>query len=588
LDVFSFVIGSLVATAIDNNNRTTVPTGTPTGPDAGVKDPYLLQNSSIICNNSDDNVEPEFIYISPTVIKCISQKHIYWNVLFHPGPAPNGFGSIPYQIESEYKRCVGTNQIEQKASKETYFESTLEFKTDLADSKVEVITLRRFRCFSKWLNKTLAATWVSYVKPNGTVNLTEGRKEKNVQGITRQGKQMWTPANYPSEFEDCIDVIQLVSNVSRNKHACFDNTNNKSNSSPVQYLKCTSWSNCQQLVRHVFQGNRICQERSDPPDCDTNPRFCEDLRNSTDSGIIFCKEGNGRVRILPFLKTVDTEDEPQSLNLITDVARFERRTVRLTVCSNLTTFSCQHKFAFRCKALKFLAVKGFEWINEYKKPRNFSAACQLEREDTDEYYIEKCSYEIPPGYSNASIDVECKVYFQSGRIVSNFPEQTYTPIPRNANPHKQTSKEVLIGAAVGITVSLVFLVPILIYCSCKIRRQKKKLYFPADEADKFVKGSKMTNDLGPSEAQSAIVLPYDVSLEIQRENIKIEPTILGKGAFGANTERIRKQDVYLIFEFCQNGNVLEFIRKKREQFVDQLSYREDSETHVFDKIDNTV
>ncbi|CAG7734536.1 unnamed protein product [Allacma fusca] len=37
---------------------------------------------------------------------------------------------------------------------------------------------------------------------------------------------------------------------------------------------------------------------------------------------------------------------------------------------------------------------------------------------------------------------------------------------------------------------------------------------------------------------------------------------------GANTERIRKQDVFLIYEFCENGNVSEYIRAKREVFVD--------------------
>ncbi|CAG7785338.1 unnamed protein product [Allacma fusca] len=48
---------------------------------------------------------------------------------------------------------------------------------------------------------------------------------------------------------------------------------------------------------------------------------------------------------------------------------------------------------------------------------------------------------------------------------------------------------------------------------------------------------------------------------------------------GANTERIRKQDVFLIFEFCENGNVLEYILARREYFVDQFNLSESSK-HV--------
>ncbi|CAG7728418.1 unnamed protein product [Allacma fusca] len=66
--------------------------------------------------------------------------------------------------------------------------------------------------------------------------------------------------------------------------------------------------------------------------------------------------------------------------------------------------------------------------------------------------------------------------------------------------------------------------------------------------------------------------------QIPREKIKFETILL----VGANTERIRKQDVILIFEFCENGNVLEFIRARRETFVDQFNLCESSNVYNVD------
>ncbi|CAG7734537.1 unnamed protein product [Allacma fusca] len=112
-----------------------------------------------------------------------------------------------------------------------------------------------------------------------------------------------------------------------------------------------------------------------------------------------------------------------------------------------------------------------------------------------------------------------------------------------------------------------------------------------EDIDNFLKGTARTDTL--SKPQSAVVLPYEVRLEVPRNKIKFEPTLLallselkimsfvGKHAnivelVGANTERIRKQDVFLIYEFCENGNVLEYIRTRREDFVDQFSLCENA------------
>ncbi|CAG7820097.1 unnamed protein product [Allacma fusca] len=89
--------------------------------------------------------------------------------------------------------------------------------------------------------------------------------------------------------------------------------------------------------------------------------------------------------------------------------------------------------------------------------------------------------------------------------------------------------------------------------------------------------------------------------EIPTKKIKFEPKLLallselkimsfvGKHdniveLVGANTERIKKQVVYLIYEFCENGNVSEYIRARREVFVDKFP----GNTNESQNIDSTT
>ncbi|CAG7666613.1 unnamed protein product, partial [Allacma fusca] len=281
----------------------------------------------------------------------------------------------------------------------------------------------------------------------------------------------------------------------------------------------------------AFKFKKRCPTVWLPSFCDSTIITCEkpqDLQlTSTDSGIIYCQKSGGTF-YLPYFKNYFAGTS-KPLYIISDV-----------------------------ETPKFLALKGFEWSAIYSVSSSTYMAeefCNATRFESQDCYFENFMCSIITDESLSEINVTCAVHLQTGKMVQKTSSEKFnSSIVASDSPNSKYSSD-----------------------------------------------SPHSTESAPTNSEDwpPILIAIAGMAEVPREKIKFEQTLLelkimsfvGKHdniveLVGANTERIRKQAVFLIYEFCENGNVLEYICVKREGFVDQFSLRENA--NGVHNIDSTV
>ncbi|CAG7676356.1 unnamed protein product [Allacma fusca] len=199
-------------------------------------------------------------------------------------------------------------------------------------------------------------------------------------------------------------------------------------------------------------------------------------------------------------------------------------------------------------------------------------------------------------------EIVCSVENKAGKAKVNFRFKT--------DPVTQKSLDIpsLLTIIAGAGVVLILVIGVAWY---KIRATKKGAYISEDDIEEFYAGA--------SDGHDALLLPYNVRLEVPRESFFLDKVTLGSGTFGkvvkghigflavaikiskssseslmyvkcllkeikimsyvgnhpnivnlfgACTSKLEKNEVFVIMEFCERGDLHSILTKGRENFID--------------------
>ncbi|CAG7732862.1 unnamed protein product [Allacma fusca] len=567
-----------------------------------------------------------FSAVNCTSITCTSRHPIIWEIIFTPPlwTEVEDADGIPYKITTDRLPCSHTENENTCLTLQYYFQSNLTFNaTNLSNRTTSIaITCRGFT------NVSVLETW--YVNVSQSLNISSGKYITHSDSIRNKTKTMTLSSNLDNGNSKDIRIseklgseneIPLCPNLTveydkrRGIHTCFfsNETHLSVNVSVLTHLHCQDWSHCPWLISP--KSEKICQGTS----------FSTAHLNK--AGLFYCEPSADQIVYWPTIKIPGGGNETkyaiidEQRDNLNRLVLYNDTTINDTINRGWNTLENDDTdIAMKCSAPKFLAFKWFKLEAYYsygERTRLAECRCRDSIEE-QENYMEIISCKHYSKYNAMKIIFNCTVYLQSGNtftITAEYGPRNFTSDSPAENETTDIQLWLIFG---GLAFGL--LTTIIIFLYCKLRRQKKQIQFSPEEIQAFMKGA-MLNTLNQSKPQSAILMPYDTSLEIPRTKIKMELKLLGEGAFGkvmkgrvgeryvaiktinkctddkyfrallselkimtfvgkhdniveligANTERLKKKEVLLIFEFCENGNVLTYIRENRSVFVNQLT-----------------
>ncbi|CAL8096157.1 unnamed protein product [Orchesella dallaii] len=200
-------------------------------------------------------------------------------------------------------------------------------------------------------------------------------------------------------------------------------------------------------------------------------------------------------------------------------------------------------------------------------------------------------------------------------------EYSYT---KQEEGSRTTLVVVIISSVLVCVITLIFFIVYWRYRK-RLELYAQRQHLTTEEIDEFYKGAKNN-----STTYEALVLPYNPDFEIDLEQLGLDGSILGSGQFGlvlkgsigplpvavktikpvadiiylksllselkilqyvgphrnivnligANTANIKKREVFLVLDYCPNGNLVQFLRQCRDRFVNFFSNSSSPEQKV--------